>query len=99
MAKSSLPQKRSREDTGRLLPVMGLPAVCALFINSPEMVEMLFFDYTAKFLVRDLCMQMSFSHKPYRLIEAGEMERIAGTALHGGIVALVRSRSIKYSRA
>ncbi len=35
------------------------------------------------------------ARKPYRLVEPAELERIAGTLLHGGIVALARSRPVQ----
>jgi TrmH RNA methyltransferase len=37
---------------------------------------------------------MARARKPYRRVEADEIERIAGTMLHGGIVALAQPRQV-----
>jgi TrmH RNA methyltransferase len=79
---------RSRKETGKLLRVTGLPAVSALFATAPERVEKLFFDHKNKLQAGAFCSLMARSRRPYHLAEADELERVAGTKLHGGIVAL-----------
>ena len=83
-----------RTDTKKLLRVTGFPAVSALFAIAPERVEKLFFDQKAKVQAGAFCSEMARSRKPYRLVEAEEMERVAGTILHGGIVALAQPRPV-----
>jgi TrmH RNA methyltransferase len=74
--------------------VAGLPAVSALFSTAPERVERLFFDERARPSAARFCAELARAHKPYRLVGTEELDRIAGTVLHGGIVAIARpSRS------
>lgn len=40
------------------------------------------------------CTQLAQTHKPYRLVGADELERIAGSILHGGVVALALPRPL-----
>jgi TrmH RNA methyltransferase len=81
-------------DAGKLLRVAGLPAVAALFERSPERVERLFFEARMQPHAAPFCRVLAASRRPYRLIESDELERVAGTALHGGIVAVARPRPI-----
>jgi TrmH RNA methyltransferase len=84
----------SHASTKRLLRIGGLPAVSALFAVSPERVEQLFFDQRTKPHVGAFCTKLARMRKPYRLIGADELERVAGTMLHGGVVALVQPRPV-----
>jgi RNA methyltransferase, TrmH family len=76
------------------LRVAGLPAVSALFATAPERVERLFFDERAKPLVGAFCAALARARRPYRLVGAEELERVAGTVLHGGVVAVARPRPV-----
>lgn len=87
-------QQRPRLDAKKLLRITGFPAVSALFSIAPQRVEKLFFDQKAKTQAGAFCAEMARARKPYRLVEAEEMERVAGTILHGGIVALAQPRSV-----
>ena len=84
----------SHASTKRLLRVGGLPAVSALFAVSPERVEQLFFDQRTKPHVGAFCTKLARMRKPYRLIGANELGRVAGTMLHGGVVALAQPRPV-----
>lgn len=81
-------------DVRKLLRITGFPAVSALFSTAPERVEKLFVDQKAKSLAGAFCSEMARQRKPYRLVEADEMERVAGTLLHGGIVAVAQPSPI-----
>jgi TrmH RNA methyltransferase len=94
MPKPNLPREQPRADSKKLQRVSGLRAVSALFATAPERVEKLFFDDKTKVLVGAFCTQMARSHKPYHLAEADEMERVAGTILHGGVVAWAQPRPV-----
>lgn len=72
----------------RLLKIAGLPAVTALFARDPGRVERLFFTDALKGEVGGFCAQLAAARKPYRLVPPDELERIAGTPLHGGVVAV-----------
>lgn len=94
-----LPMKRSAERPSRvrtkeLMRVAGLPAVSALFSAAPARVEQLFFDRRMQPHASAFCEQLAAVRKPYRLVQADELERIAGTILHGGIVALAHRRPV-----
>ncbi len=74
----------------KLLRVAGMPAVAALFATAPERVERLFFDARTKSQTGAFCAALARARKPYRLVESAELERVAGSVMHGGIVALAQ---------
>ncbi len=66
----------------------------ALFARAPEQVERLFFDERLKGEVGEFCKRLAQLRRPYRLVEGEELARVAGTAMHGGVVALIKPRPI-----
>ncbi|CBS85575.1 TrmH family RNA methyltransferase [Azospirillum lipoferum] len=78
----------------KLFRVAGLAAVSALFAHEPERVERLFFDERLKPAVGAFCKAMAAARKPYRMVEGEELAKVAGTVLHGGVVALMAPRSV-----
>jgi TrmH RNA methyltransferase len=76
------------------LRIAGLPAVAALFAAAPERVERLFFDARMKPEVGPFCAELAHRHKPYREVEAEDLARLAGSMLHGGILALAQPRAL-----
>jgi RNA methyltransferase, TrmH family len=78
----------------RLLRICGLAAVCALFERDPGRVERLFFDDRTKSEVGRFCQTLARDRKPYRQVDTAELARVAGTILHGGIVAIARPRQL-----
>ena len=85
---------RSRIKPAKLLRVAGLPAVKALFVKAPHRVERLFFDQRMRAQVSDFCAELARTHKPYRLVPSEELERVAGSVMHGGIVALAQPQPV-----
>jgi RNA methyltransferase, TrmH family len=85
---------RSRTKPAKLLRVAGLPAVRALFAKAPDRVERLFFDQRMRAQVSDFCAELARTHKPYRLVPSEELERVAGSVMHGGIVALAQPQPV-----
>jgi TrmH RNA methyltransferase len=83
-----------RATSKKLLRVAGLPAVLALFSTAPGRVERLFFDWRLQPQVGAFCAQLARVQKPYRLVGADELERVAGSVMHGGIVALAQPRPV-----
>ena len=83
----------------KLLRVAGLPAVQALFARSPARVERLFFTGELRSQVSDYCGIMARARKPYRQVGAAELAKVAGTVLHGGVVALARPRPVRVLEA
>ena len=80
--------------TPDLVRVAGSAAVAALFARSPERVERLFFLAERRPEVEAYCARLARSHRPYRQVAADELARIAGTAMHSGLVALARPRPL-----
>jgi RNA methyltransferase, TrmH family len=72
----------------QLLRICGLAAVTALFERDPGRVERLFFDDRMKSEVTPFCHTLARAHKPYRQVDRAELARIAGSFLHGGILAI-----------
>lgn len=73
---------------GKILKIAGLPAVKALFDRAPDRVLRLFYEDRLVPRVGGFCADLARSHRPYRRVDAEELAQIAGTALHGGIVAV-----------
>jgi TrmH RNA methyltransferase len=88
------PRPAPRSETRKLLRITGLPAVAALFAAAPERVERLFFDARLKPEVGSFCAELARRHKPYREVEAEDLARLAGSVLHGGILALAQPRPV-----
>jgi TrmH RNA methyltransferase len=76
----------------RELNVCGWPAVSALFARHPGEVRRLFFDAATGRRAGGLCSQLAREKKVYRQVEAAELEKIAGSLHHGGIVAVIAER-------
>src|SRR3954465_6948989 len=83
----------SSEDKG-LARIAGFAAVAALFAAAPERVERLFFEPRAKRKAAGFCAELARVRKSYREVAADELARIAGTAMHGGIVAVARTQPV-----
>jgi TrmH RNA methyltransferase len=83
----------------KLLRVAGLQAVAALFATAPERVERLFFTRELKPRVADFCAVLARGRRPFRLVGAEELARVAGTVLHGGVVAVAEPRPLGLARA
>jgi TrmH RNA methyltransferase len=88
------PRPAPRSETRKLLRITGLPAVAALFAAAPDRVERLFFDARLKLEVGPFCAELARRHKPYRDVEAEDLARLAGSVLHGGILALAQPRPV-----
>ncbi len=78
----------------KLMRVAGLPAVSALFANAPDRVERLFFTEKMKTQTGSFTAILARRHKPYRLLGDEELERVAGSVMHGGVVAFAEPAEI-----
>ncbi|MDT7950913.1 MAG: RNA methyltransferase [Acetobacteraceae bacterium] len=74
--------------------ICGLNAVAALFARRLDDVNRLFYADPLKADVGLFCAAMARRRLPYRLLPPDELERVAGTVHHGGIVALANPRPI-----
>lgn len=72
--------------------VAGFSAVSALFATAPERVERLFFDERSRARAKEFCAILSKARKPYREVPKEELDKVAGTPMHGGIVAVAQPR-------
>ncbi|MDD1649846.1 MAG: RNA methyltransferase [Methylococcaceae bacterium] len=89
--------------TTALIRVAGLSAVSALFRKSPERVVRLFYEDRRVPDVGGFCATLAGLRRPYRKVEGEELVKIAGTVLHGGVVAVAepqpeRPLSVEESR-
>lgn len=77
------------------LNVCGWQAVSTLFAQHPDEVRRLFFDAGTGKRAGAFCARLAAQKKVYRQVDAAELEKIAGTKLHGGIVAIVGERPLR----
>jgi TrmH RNA methyltransferase len=81
-------------DDKKLRKIAGLPAVAAVFRMAPDSVEKLYFLDGLKTACSDYCLTLARAHKLYRVVRPDELERLAGSAMHGGILALAKPREV-----
>ena len=77
------------------LNVCGWQAVSMLFARHPDEVRRLFFNAVTGKRAGEFCSRLAQQKKVYRQVEAAELEKITGTKLHGGIVAVITERPLK----
>jgi RNA methyltransferase, TrmH family len=73
----------------------GLTAVRARFARDPGSIQRLFFDYATGRQVGIMSKVLAQTKKIYRCVEPAELEKIAGTVHHGGIVAVVTATPLR----
>jgi TrmH RNA methyltransferase len=78
--------------------VCGLAAVKALFARDAGAIKRLYFDYPTGRRIAIICRTIAAAHKIYRCVEPAELEKIAGTVHHGGIVAVIEQRVLRPPR-
>lgn len=71
------------------LKLCGLAAVRARFARDAGSIQRLYFDYATGRKVGVICKALAAAKKIYRCVEPAELEKVAGTVHHGGIVAVV----------
>lgn len=77
------------------VPVCGLAAVQALFARDPAAIKRLYFDYATGRRVAKISSALAKAKKIYRVVEPAELEKIASTVHHGGIVAITEARPLR----
>ena len=78
-----------------LQKVAGWPSVEALFRVNPRLVERLVYEPAMDRLVAPLKPVLAKARKVYRQVGAEELARMAGTDMHGGVVAFVPHRPVR----
>ena len=74
--------------------ICGANAVAALFARRPEAARRLFYTSAMREAAGPLCAAMAAAHRPYRMLDETEIARAAGSAHHGGIVAVAAPRPV-----
>ncbi len=77
------------------LKICGLQAVRARFARDPNSIIRLFFDLERSRQVGVRSKVLAQAKKIYRCVEPAELEKIAGSIHHGGIVAVVAPEPLK----
>jgi len=70
------------------ITICGLAAVRAQFESRPQAIIRLFFDQPTGRKVGAICKALAQAKKVYRCVDPAELEKIAGSIHHGGIVAV-----------
>lgn len=74
------------------MKICGLAAVRARFKRDASSIVRLYFDHPTSKRVGVMCRTLAAARKVYRCVEPSELEKIADTIHHGGIVAVVEGR-------
>jgi len=77
------------------ITICGLAAVRGQFAADAGAIKRLFFDYATGRKIGVICRTLAQAKKVYRCVEAPELEKIAGTIHHGGIVAVVTAPELR----
>ncbi|HRP68161.1 MAG TPA: RNA methyltransferase [Turneriella sp.] len=72
-----------------LLTVCGFSSVKAIAQHTPERIQRLFFDEASAPLFAQTCKYLAETHKIYRMVTTDELKRIAVTAHHQGVAAVI----------
>jgi TrmH RNA methyltransferase len=77
------------------LNVCGWQAVSTLFARHPDEVIRLFFDPATGKRTGEMCSYLAKRKRIYRQVSPAELEKVAGTLHHGGIVAVIAARPLQ----
>ncbi|MEY3774258.1 MAG: hypothetical protein RLZZ129_1038 [Verrucomicrobiota bacterium] len=77
------------------LKLCGLAAVRARFAKDPDSILRLFFDEPTSRRVGIMSKVLAQAKKVYRCVSPAELEKIAGSVHHGGIVAVVKASVLR----
>ncbi len=71
----------------------GYNAVAAAFACRRDAIQRLFYLAEQKIAAGPFCAQLAAAKKPYRMLEAADLDKVAGTPHHGGIVVVATARA------
>ena len=77
------------------LTICGLPAVQARFQRDAASILRLYFDYATGRKLGLMCKALAAMRKIYRCVEPAELEKIAGSLHHGGVIAVVTAPALR----
>src|SRR5580658_9488520 len=75
------------------MKICGLAAVRARFKRDASSIVRLYFDHPTSKRVGVMCRTLAAARKVYRCVEPSELEKIADSVHHGGIVAIVEDEA------
>jgi TrmH RNA methyltransferase len=73
-------------------------AVSAVFKTRPEDIQRFFYHPDRAYQFGALTGYLAGRRKPYRMVDDVQLEKIAGTVHHGGVVAVVREKKVARPR-
>jgi len=79
----------------RELNLCGLVAVRTRFERDPASIKRLFFDEATGRKIGVICKALAAARKVYRRVPAAELEKIAGSIHHGGVVAVIDAPKLR----
>lgn len=88
------PSAPAREEA-KELKLCGLAAVHARFARDPASIQRLFYDAALGQRVGAICKVLAAAKKVYRQVDSAELEKVAGSLHHGGVVAVVTPVPLK----
>lgn len=77
------------------ISLCGLAAVRARFQRDAASIQRLYFDHATSRKIGVMCKALASARKIYRCVEPAELEKIAGSVHHGGVVAVVRAPALR----
>ena len=86
------------KEANKTLNLCGHATVTARWRRAPESIQRLFFDYPTSRRIGVMTKALATARKVYRCVEPAELEKIAGTVHHGGIVAVVEAPRLESPR-
>ena len=81
--------------TTKTVTLCGLAAVQARWETNPDSFRRLFFDAATGRKIGAISKALAAAKKIYRCVEAEELQRVAGSVHHGGIVAIVMAPQLQ----
>ncbi|MBW8781819.1 MAG: RNA methyltransferase [Verrucomicrobia bacterium] len=79
----------------REINLCGLVAVRSRFEREPASIKRLFFDEATGRKLGVICKALAAARKVYRCVPPAELEKIAGSIHHGGVVAVVDAPKLR----
>lgn len=77
------------------ITLCGLATVRARFQRDAASIQRLYFDQPTSRKIGVMCKALATARKIYRCVEPAELEKIAGSVHHGGIVAVVKAAELR----
>ncbi len=74
--------------------ICGVNAVAALFARRPDDALRLFYLAERRDVAGPWCALLAAARRPYRMVPADELAKVAGTPHHGGIAVIAKPRTV-----